>query len=88
MPLVSVLKEIDCKTCCRFPPSSLPTLQHYAHALLPVWMCNSERPDLHGLAQFCVPALVYIAQEHFTHKGNAKGFVKNSVCMWVVLIHV
>ena len=44
--------------------------QHYEHVMLPVWMCNCEQPDDYGVAQYCVPALVYIAQDKYTHKGT------------------
>ena len=45
-------------------------LQHYEHVMLPVWMCNCDQPDDYGVAQYCIPALVYIAQDNYTHKGT------------------
>lgn len=38
--------------------------EHYEHLMLPVWMCNSSNPD--DVAQYCVPALTYIAQNRWT----------------------
>ncbi|XP_052790738.1 uncharacterized protein LOC128224758 isoform X2 [Mya arenaria] len=40
--------------------------QHYEHVMLPVWMSNSKEPDSMGVAQYCVPALMYIAQQNWT----------------------
>ncbi|XP_045188276.2 uncharacterized protein LOC123546141 isoform X3 [Mercenaria mercenaria] len=40
--------------------------QHYEHLVLPVWLSNSFDPDSHGVAQYCVPALTYIAQNRWT----------------------
>ncbi|XP_060555277.1 uncharacterized protein LOC132716115 isoform X2 [Ruditapes philippinarum] len=40
--------------------------QHYEHLVLPVWLSNSLEPDNLGVAQYCVPALTYIAQNKWT----------------------
>lgn len=46
-------------------------LQHYEHLVLPVWMMNSkDNPDQYGVAQYCVPALTYIAQDKWITKGK------------------
>ena len=39
---------------------------HYARLIIPVWVCNSDDPDLYNIAQYCVPAVTYIAQETWT----------------------
>jgi len=36
---------------------------HYARLLLPVWVCNSSDPENYSIAQYCVPAVTYIAQD-------------------------
>jgi len=38
--------------------------------VLPVWLSNSSDPDNMGVAQYCVPALTYIAQQQWTETGN------------------
>ena len=43
--------------------------------MLPVWMCNCDEPDDYGVAQYCVPALVYVAQDNYTHKGMVNTLV-------------
>ncbi|KAF6039678.1 hypothetical protein EB796_002021 [Bugula neritina] len=35
---------------------------HYARLLLPVW-CVTLRPENYSIAQYCVPAVTYIAQD-------------------------
>ncbi|XP_052224239.1 uncharacterized protein LOC127839887 [Dreissena polymorpha] len=40
--------------------------QHYAHVVLPVWLSNSANVDAVGVSQYCVPALTFIAQQHWT----------------------
>ncbi|XP_052221007.1 uncharacterized protein LOC127837733 isoform X2 [Dreissena polymorpha] len=40
--------------------------QHYAHVVLPVWLSNSADVDAVGVSQYCVPALTFIAQQHWT----------------------
>ena len=32
--------------------------------MLPVWMLNCKDPDSYGVAQYCVPALVYVAKDN------------------------
>lgn len=46
---------------------------HYARVLLPVWMCNSNDPDHYGIAQYCVPAVTYIAQNDWIKDGTEAG---------------
>ena len=45
-------------------------MQHYTHLMLPVWMSNSTSPDQYGVAQYCVPAIMYIAQDKWLNKGK------------------
>jgi hypothetical protein len=33
-------------------------------------MCNSLNPDKHGVAQHCVPAVVYVAQDDWVASGK------------------
>ncbi|KAL4218620.1 hypothetical protein ACF0H5_021210 [Mactra antiquata] len=40
--------------------------EHYQHLMLPVWLSNSSNPDSLGVAQYCVPALTFIAQNKWT----------------------
>ncbi|XP_078604259.1 uncharacterized protein LOC144878002 isoform X2 [Branchiostoma floridae x Branchiostoma japonicum] len=42
--------------------------QHYAKAVLPVWVSNCADPTALGVAQFCVPAVMYIAQDEWTEE--------------------
>ncbi|XP_064649845.1 uncharacterized protein LOC135501590 [Lineus longissimus] len=42
--------------------------EHYEHAMFPTWLLNCTEPDLYGVAQYCVPALTYIAQDKWTQK--------------------
>ena len=44
--------------------------QHFEHIMLPVWMINCLEPDEYGVAQYCVPALMYIAQDEWTSPGR------------------
>ena len=37
--------------------------------MLPVWMINCLEPDEYGVAQYCIPALMYIAQDEWTAPG-------------------
>ncbi|XP_013386410.1 uncharacterized protein LOC106155919 isoform X2 [Lingula anatina] len=37
--------------------------EHYEHVMVPVWMCNSSDPSTLGVAQYCVPAVTYVAQD-------------------------
>ncbi len=39
--------------------------------MMPVWMLNCEDPDRHGIAQYCVPAVVYVAQDTWIHRGQS-----------------
>ncbi|KAJ8321201.1 hypothetical protein KUTeg_001243 [Tegillarca granosa] len=39
--------------------------EHYEHLVLPVWLMNSSDPDEYSVAQYCVPAVTYIAQEQW-----------------------
>jgi hypothetical protein len=40
--------------------------EHFEHIMLPVWMINCYEPDDYGVAQYCIPALMYIAQDDWT----------------------
>ncbi|XP_076090634.1 uncharacterized protein LOC143062752 isoform X2 [Mytilus galloprovincialis] len=44
--------------------------EHYTHLMLPVWMSNSTNPDQYGIAQYCVPAVMYIAQDKWINKDE------------------
>uniref|UniRef100_K1Q2W1 Uncharacterized protein n=1 Tax=Magallana gigas TaxID=29159 RepID=K1Q2W1_MAGGI len=46
--------------------------EHYEHLMLPVWMTNSLEGDKLGVAQYCVPAVMYIAQQKWIAKDNEK----------------
>ncbi|PFX21196.1 hypothetical protein AWC38_SpisGene14322 [Stylophora pistillata] len=37
--------------------------KHYTRVVVPVWMLNCTSPSEHGVAQYCVPAVSYIAQD-------------------------
>lgn len=39
--------------------------------MLPVWMTNSLEGEL-GVAQYCVPAVMYIAQQKWIAKGRSQ----------------
>ena len=38
---------------------------HYARIIVPTWVCNSDDPDNYNIAQYCVPAVTYIAQDEW-----------------------
>ena len=38
--------------------------------MFPVWMSNCYQPEEFGVAQYCVPALTYIALDKWTHTGK------------------
>lgn len=40
--------------------------------MLPVWMTNSTEGDKLGVAQYCVPAVMYIAQQKWIAKGMSE----------------
>ncbi|XP_052093379.1 uncharacterized protein LOC127729595 isoform X5 [Mytilus californianus] len=44
--------------------------EHYTHLMLPVWMSNSMNPDQYGVAQYCVPAVMYLAQDKWINKDE------------------
>ncbi|XP_048245117.1 uncharacterized protein LOC124119811 isoform X1 [Haliotis rufescens] len=44
--------------------------QHYCHVVLPVWMSNTTDPDKLGVAQYCVPATIYIAQDEWVDRDG------------------
>ncbi|XP_067661023.1 uncharacterized protein [Haliotis asinina] len=44
--------------------------QHYCHVVLPVWMSNTSDPDKLGVAQYCVPAIIYIAQDQWVDRDT------------------
>ena len=37
---------------------------------MPVWLCNSSNVSEHGVAQHCVPAVVYVAQDEWISGGE------------------
>ena len=39
--------------------------------MLPVWFLNCTEPDELGVAQYCVPAVTYVARDLWTVKGNS-----------------
>ena len=38
--------------------------------VFPVWMLNCASPSEHGVAQYCVPAVLYVAQDEWITHGN------------------
>ncbi|XP_033763631.1 uncharacterized protein LOC117344863 isoform X3 [Pecten maximus] len=60
--------------------------QHYEHLVTPLWLMNShEDPNEYGVAQYCVPALTFIAQdrwieteEKLDYSGSLSQCIKNS----------
>ncbi|XP_067947584.1 uncharacterized protein, partial [Watersipora subatra] len=40
--------------------------EHYVRMIVPVWMCNSSDPAQYNIAQYCIPAVAYIAQNTWT----------------------
>ncbi|XP_077987040.1 uncharacterized protein LOC144441359 [Glandiceps talaboti] len=40
--------------------------EHYTRIVLPVWMMNCRQPNELGIAQYCVPAVIYVAQDRWT----------------------
>ena len=48
----------------------LISLQHYVRVVVPVWMLNCASPTDHGVAQYCVPAVLYVAQDEWITHGN------------------
>ncbi|XP_059162638.1 uncharacterized protein LOC131946027 [Physella acuta] len=46
--------------------------QHMEHVVLPVWMSNCLDPEHLGVAQHCVPAVVYIAHDSSTWQEPIK----------------
>jgi len=43
---------------------------HYTRVVLPVWIVNCVEAEELGLAQYCVPAALYIAQDEWTVSGG------------------
>lgn len=54
-------------------------LQHYEHLMLPVWMMNSKESNEFGVAQYCVPAVMYIAQQEWIAKGRHRNTLQNRI---------
>lgn len=60
--------------------------QHYEHLVTPLWLMNSnDDPNEFGVAQYCVPALTFIAQdrwieteERLDYSGSLSQCVKSS----------
>ncbi|XP_033642970.1 uncharacterized protein LOC117303038 [Asterias rubens] len=46
--------------------------EFYTKAVLPVWMSNCATPDELGVAQYCIPALMYVAQDKWTLQQEDK----------------
>lgn len=47
--------------------------KHYVRVVFPVWMLNCASPSEHGVAQYCVPAVFYVAQDEWiTHDSSQK----------------
>ncbi|XP_070582003.1 titin homolog isoform X2 [Ptychodera flava] len=44
--------------------------EHYTRVMLPVWMINCCSPSDLGIAQYCVPAVMYVAQDKWTHDDD------------------
>ena len=38
--------------------------------VVPVWMLNCASPSEHGIAQYCIPAVSYIAQDEWIVNGK------------------
>jgi hypothetical protein len=51
-------------------------MQHFEHVILPVWLLNCSSADGLGVAQYCVPALMYIAQNEWIDEGVLFLFTK------------
>lgn len=60
--------------------------------MLPVWMTNSTEGDKLGVAQYCVPAVMYIAQQKWIAKGMSEKKVQsNARCLlggWPLIVFV
>ncbi|XP_041480806.1 uncharacterized protein LOC121428316 [Lytechinus variegatus] len=59
-------------------PSQLESLdkfmgcpEFYTKIVLPVWMVNCPDPNQLGVAQYCIPAVMYIAQDKWTHTDES-----------------
>ncbi|XP_071481714.1 uncharacterized protein [Diadema antillarum] len=46
--------------------------EFYTKIVLPVWMLNCTDPNKMGVAQYCIPAVMYIAQDRWTHFDDAE----------------
>ncbi|KAL9988441.1 hypothetical protein ACROYT_G002886 [Oculina patagonica] len=58
--------------------------KHYARVVFPVWMLNCTSPSEHGVAQHCVPAVLYVAQDEWvTHDSSQKLDCRYSVSQCV-----
>ncbi|XP_022101027.1 uncharacterized protein LOC110984804 [Acanthaster planci] len=49
----------------------------YTKAVFPVWMMNCAEPDELGVAQYCIPALMYVAQDKWTLNQEEKEQVES-----------
>lgn len=45
--------------------------EFYTKIVLPVWMVNSTDPHQPGVAQYCIPAVMYIAQDKWTNTDES-----------------
>ncbi|XP_038045613.1 uncharacterized protein LOC119720130 [Patiria miniata] len=49
----------------------------YTKAMFPVWMMNCAEPNELGVAQYCIPALTYVAQDKWTLSQEEKQLVES-----------
>ena len=40
--------------------------------MLPVWFLNCTEPDELGVAQYCIPAVTYVARDAWTLSGEKR----------------
>ena len=52
--------------------------QDCVHIVVPVWLLNCEESTDLGVAQYCVPAVAYVAKDHRTH--TSKIYLVLSIC--------
>ena len=48
------------------------------HIVVPVWLLNCEESTDLGVAQYCVPAVAYVAKDHRTH--TSKIYLVPTIC--------
>ncbi|XP_030852962.1 uncharacterized protein LOC105439659 [Strongylocentrotus purpuratus] len=52
--------------------------EFYTKIVLPVWMVNCTDPNKFGVAQYCIPAAMYIAQDKWTHTDESAPLAANT----------